>query len=123
MEGKFTWAPKRPAIYTIRNTVNSKIYIGSTWNLRKRFKTHVDLLRTARHFNKHLQSAWTKYGEDSFAFEVLEMGLTKANIIERENFWISALLPGYNKSSAIAGMLGYKHRGARNYVTGNTITS
>lgn len=59
-------------IYRIRNIVNSKVYIGSTNNIMKRFNTHICNLRNKTHHNKHLQNAWNKYGESNFEFEIIE---------------------------------------------------
>lgn len=59
-------------IYRIRNVINSKVYIGSTNNVKKRFDTHICNLRNKTHHNKHLQNAWNKYGEDKFEFEIIE---------------------------------------------------
>ena len=36
------------------------------------------------HDNKHLQSAWNKYGEDNFEFSVLEVVHDKAFLDEKE---------------------------------------
>ena len=55
------------SIYVIRNKVNNKVYIGQTWQtIKKRFNCH------KRHApNKHLESAFNKYGLDSFSIELL----------------------------------------------------
>ena len=58
-------------IYMIINYVNSKVYIGSTNNIIKRFSRHKYLLNNSIHFNEHLQNAWNKYGSDSFEFKTL----------------------------------------------------
>lgn len=59
-------------IYQIKNTVNGKIYIGSTQNFANRKRRHFDLLRRSSHPNPKLQSAINKYGIDSFVFEIVE---------------------------------------------------
>ena len=58
-------------IYQIKNINNSKIYIGSTDNYKKRISTHKYELRKNIHCNKHLQYAWNKYGENNFEFSIL----------------------------------------------------
>lgn len=60
-------------IYKILNTVNGKFYIGSSVNLRKRLYEHQRLLRLGKHENYHLQNAFTKYGEENFKFEIIEV--------------------------------------------------
>ncbi len=62
----------RSGIYCILNTVNRKMYIGSAYNLRKRWTQHVSKLNTNKHQNTHLSSAWKKYGKDKFVFIVIE---------------------------------------------------
>lgn len=59
-------------VYCIRNILNNKRYIGSTINFKKRWFIHRDKLNKKIHLSRHLQSAWDKYGESSFIFEVLE---------------------------------------------------
>lgn len=59
-------------IYKIVNLVNDKFYLGSTTNKKVRFREHRKQLRGNRHHCKHLQSAWNKYGEEKFAFKVVE---------------------------------------------------
>jgi len=60
------------AIYKIINLENQKFYVGSTNNIKVRFRQHRKLLRGNRHHSKHLQAAWNKYGEDKFVFVVVE---------------------------------------------------
>ena len=62
---------KRWGIYKILNKINGKFYIGSSRNIDKRLNDHKNLLRKEKHENKHLQSAWNKYGEENFIFEIL----------------------------------------------------
>ena len=59
-------------IYRIKNLVNNKCYYGSSKNIEKRWKTHLNQLRNKKHINFILQNAWNKYGEQNFIFEVVE---------------------------------------------------
>ena len=59
-------------VYAIVNSLNNKKYIGSTGNLRKRFRQHYAALVRNNHDNKHLQNAVNKYGIEKFYFVVLE---------------------------------------------------
>lgn len=58
-------------IYKITNSVNGKVYIGSTNDVTGRFGKHKRELNKSIHHNEHLQRAWNKYGCDSFKFETL----------------------------------------------------
>lgn len=60
-------------IYCIRNSLNDKIYIGSSGNCYHRIMSqHYWKLRSNQHSNPHLQSAWNEYGEDNFEAFVVE---------------------------------------------------
>jgi group I intron endonuclease len=82
MQGQF--------VYKIINQVNDKFYVGSTTNTRERFRTHRKRLRNNRHHCKHLQSAWNKYGEDKFAFKVIEEIPDGKSLQVAEDTWLSA---------------------------------
>lgn len=79
-------------IYQILNKVTFKCYVGSTKrSFHDRFKDHKRFLKQDKHPNKHLQSAWNKYGEESFEFEILEVidkSLDKLYFLEQEQYWI-----------------------------------
>lgn len=87
-------------IYCIRNTVNRKVYVGSTVDLSRRWLRHRRELRRGIHSNPHLQSAWAKYGEDSFEFVVLlecpadQLVASEAMYIEK--FGSGSRSKGYN---------------------------
>ena len=59
-------------VYRILNTINFKSYIGYSTGINYRWKNHKKLLRDNTHKNKHLQSAWNKYGESMFHFSIIE---------------------------------------------------
>lgn len=84
--------------------MNKKVYIGKTErkNPLNRFKKHLDGLKYNYHPNKHLLSAFKKYGENAFIFEIVEE-TTKKLISEREQHYILKYkshnnLFGYNKT-------------------------
>ena len=70
---KITRDLKVSGIYCIENVTNHKTYIGSSNNIYQRLLKHFALLRHNKHQNPHLQSAWNKYGEDSFRWYILEL--------------------------------------------------
>lgn len=63
---------KKIGIYKITNTVNGKVYIGQSVDLKKRIRVHKRYLRLGIHDNEHLQNAYNKYGEESLKYSVLE---------------------------------------------------
>jgi group I intron endonuclease len=54
--------PKQAGVYSITNTINNKIYVGSTIDLNSRYRTHFYMLSIQRHGNTHLQRAYDLYG-------------------------------------------------------------
>jgi len=64
--------PKVSGIYAIVNKLNNKKYVGSSIDVRKRYRQHYNDLSKNKHVNTHLQNAWNKYGENAFEFSILE---------------------------------------------------
>lgn len=79
----------KSGIYGIINIINNKIYIGSTKNFYKRKSQHFSTLKFNKHSNRYLQSAYNKYGKDSFKFIILERNISIEKLIERELYWIN----------------------------------
>ncbi len=101
-----THLPLTSGIYAVRNKVNGKSYVGSARSVRKRASDHRKCLRGRRHVNRHLQAAWTKYGEESFEFVLLQR-CTESKLVVREQFWIDI-------SKAADGRFGYNGRPTAN---------
>lgn len=92
-------------IYEIVNTVNYKKYIGSSKNLYKRKWEHQKRLKTNRHSNQHLQSAYNKYGKGSFEFKTILI-CRKEDLLFYEDSIIKAYQSndsrfGYNMREAV----------------------
>ena len=83
-------------IYKIQNKVNSKVYVGSTKNIQKRWNNHKSELRNNKHSNAHLQSSFNKYGIDNFKFSVIEEVDETSGLIQREQHYMDILEPEYN---------------------------
>lgn len=99
--------PRASGIYGIYCSADDKWYVGQSNDVRTRSRDHRSELISGRHCNKHLQSAWTKYGEYSFSFWVLEL-CAEAARDERERHWIEFCSSldkqyGYNKESGGCG--------------------
>jgi group I intron endonuclease len=95
-------------IYEIVNLANGHRYIGSAVDLKGRWRTHRANLNGNKHHNKHLQSAWNKYGPDRFEFRVIEHCFIFV-LIFREQHYIDTLKPQYNTARKAGSPLGIKH--------------
>lgn len=93
-------------IYQILNKVNGKRYVGSSINLEARWGAHLRSLRRGQHCNPHLQCAFDKYGEECFAFEVLEHVEHLVQLIPREQHYLDAPNPEYNTCPTAGSPLG-----------------
>ena len=87
---------KNSGVYWIKNLVNHHVYIGSSKNVKERWRKHIKLLEKNKHHSIHLQRAWNKYEEDNFVFEILEKVENKKNLIEREQIYLDIFKPEYN---------------------------
>jgi group I intron endonuclease len=83
----------RMGIYHILNTVTGVRYVGQSVNLFRRLNCHRNALCDGRHENKYLQRAFTKYGEESFSFGVLEFADSEEMLTPMEQRWLDALWP------------------------------
>jgi len=80
-------------IYKIINTINNKIYIGQSVDIKRRWNDHKSELRRNAHYNTYLQQSWNKYGEGNFIFEVIEFNenFTTEDLNELEIYYIDKL--------------------------------
>ena len=95
-------------IYCIRNLLTGKRYIGSATSLPNRLRNHKDALRRNQHFNRHLQRAWNKHGENNFSLEPLVI-CSKNMLLYYEQRFIDNLYPEYNICRIAGSVIGIKH--------------
>lgn len=62
---------KMPGLYLVYNKVSNKTFVGSAYNMKKRFKQMQLAMQTNACINRHLNNSVNKYGIDAFSFEVL----------------------------------------------------
>lgn len=68
--------------YKIENKLNGHKYIGITIHPNVRKNRHFNYLKQNMHGNTYLQSAFNKYGEENFFFEVIE----QKDVVESEAY-------------------------------------
>jgi hypothetical protein len=74
-------------VYKITCLENKKFYIGSSVSCETRWNSHLSALKNGKHHNKHIQSAYNKYGADCFIIEILEE-CDESVLLDREQFYI-----------------------------------
>jgi group I intron endonuclease len=78
-------------IYTIKNLVNGKMYVGQTVqsNAKMRWYAHCDMVRKGK--KSHLYDSMRKYGIDNFLWEVVDRANTIEELNELETIWANKL--------------------------------
>lgn len=75
-------------VYRITCLRNNKVYIGSSFNVKKRWSRHRCSLRKGDHHCIRLQRSWNKYGEKEFVFDIVELVSNKNELRNREQYWL-----------------------------------
>lgn len=75
-------------VYSITSTRNDRVYYGRSCETPKRWRSHLNMLRSGKHYNAALQHDFTLYGEDSFEFTVLRSFDDKQGAEDFEQFCI-----------------------------------
>lgn len=78
-------------VYVITHIKSDKKYVGSSVALKRRLNRHRNELRKGIHRCAHLQRAWTKYGEEAFKVDILELVPEVGQLLCREQYWMDAL--------------------------------
>lgn len=80
----------KTGVYAIEHVASGKAYVGSSFDVFGRWKSHRHMLRNGRHHSRRLQRSWTKHGEGSFVFRVL-LWCDKEHRFEYEQMCIDAM--------------------------------
>ena len=89
-------------IYLIFNKKEKKAYVGLTvMSLKDRWNSHLEHSKKQKHTNENsLSEALRNYKEEDFTYDVIDVGVCKENLEEKEKKWIkklNTLTPnGYN---------------------------
>lgn len=98
-------------VYKIYHVAKADVfYIGSASANRdvkacqkgfyRRFLEHLHYLEHNKHSSKYLQNVVNKYGIEGLRFEIIEVvnSTDRTHILEREQYYLDLLKPGYNSS-------------------------
>jgi group I intron endonuclease len=87
---------KISGIYKIQSKKKPKrFYIGSSYNIQRRWKDHIRYFERGTHHSKKFQQHFDKYGIEDLEFSVI-IGCPKEELIEQEQFFLDALKPYFN---------------------------
>lgn len=85
-------------IYSIKNKINKKEYIGQSIDVERRWKNHCERYGND-YWVQDIDNDIHKYGKDNFIFSIIEE-CSSDKLLEREKFWIkkkNTIELGYNK--------------------------
>lgn len=104
---------QKSGIYRISNSIDGRIYIGSSKSLIKRFDLHKKSLveSNKKHHSSHLENFSRKYPDVCFIFEVIEIVEDLSLLLEREQHYLDTLKPfgknGFNIKRKAANSNGF----------------
>ena len=90
---------KISGIYKITNTITGDFYIGSSKNIKQRWREHKKPSVWKRFSNSPMYHDMQKYGVDKFEFQILEE-VEADSLKEKEQQFIETLKPTYNSNNA-----------------------
>ena len=91
--------PSRGAVYMMANVVTRDFYIGCSYDLPQRWKSHVRQMRRRQHPLAKVNALIRQHGIRSFRFVALEDGHVEIESSRRqaaEKRWIETLKPTLN---------------------------
>lgn len=80
----------KSGIYMIQSLkFPDRVYVGSAYNIRRRWNSHIYYLRNNNHHSPKLQNHYNKYGESDLMFDIIESRdyLCNEDILAREQGW------------------------------------
>ena len=90
---------KISGVYKITNTITGDFYVGSSNDVKKRWRSHKWPSRWKRYPSNPMYQDMQKYGLENFIFEVLEV-VEEDYLKKVEQEFIEALKPTYNDTRA-----------------------
>lgn len=98
----------KSGVYLIRNLKNNKFYVGSSLDIRRRFKEYFNVNHLLRRGKLPICAALSKYGYSLFSVEIIEY-CDISILLEREQFYLNLLKPQYNILKIAGSLTGYLH--------------
>lgn len=103
-------------IYKITNTVNGKVYIGQSVDVKQRIRRHRYQLNKGVHSNTYLLNSYNVHGAEYFSYEIIytieDQAMTKEEIVktlnDAEEYYIKkydSFGAGYNLTSGGGNMV------------------
>lgn len=100
---------KYSGIYKIQSISNpSRIYIGSSINIYRRWQGHISELKRNIHHSQKLQRHFNKYGEVDLQFSIL-LGCDKDDLINIEQYFVDSYKPYFNNLYHVKPVKYIKH--------------
>ena len=100
-------------VYKITCLHTGNIYIGSSFNIKKRRKEHRGHLNRNTHHSRYLQNSWNKYGAENFKFEILII-CDKHNVLFYEQQCLDLYKPKFNTALIAGNIAGVKRTEQQN---------
>jgi group I intron endonuclease len=107
----------KTGIYLWTHKESNKMYVGSAFDLSKRFRLYFSIAYMSKRKTSHIYNALLHHGYSTFSLSILEyidishFSKEEAQklILEREQHFIDSLLPGYNILKIAGSTLGLKY--------------
>lgn len=109
-------------VYLFQNNINLKVYVGKSNNPKLRLNQHLAIVKNGKSVGRKtfnlIHKAISKYGGNSFTFQVIEEFEDEKKCLEAEKFWIEFFRAdvnkfgsdcGYNLTVGGDGLSGRKH--------------
>ena len=93
-------------VYKISSN-NGKCYIGSSINIKKRWREHRYYLNKNIHHSKKLQNYFNKYGIETLSFDIIEL-CDRKDLQKLEQFYIDLYKPFFN--SFLTAVINFGHK-------------
>ena len=93
-------------VYYIQNCASNKFYVGSSFDVYSRIKSHLNLLQRNCHTNIHMQRSYNKHGQYKFAWGICEEVFDLDQLLSVEQVWID-VMGDYNICTEAGSTRGY----------------